>query len=88
MSVGAGVIGDIYKLEERGSAMGIFFGVGASIDFYQRQRFTRTPGVVIRSCDRPIMWWDRDPLCILETFPVCTFRDGCSRHHSSHALVT
>jgi MFS family permease len=28
MSVGAGVIGDIYRLEERGQAMGIFFGVG------------------------------------------------------------
>ncbi|CDO71928.1 hypothetical protein BN946_scf184940.g75 [Trametes cinnabarina] len=26
MSVGAGAIGDIYKLEERGTAMGIFFG--------------------------------------------------------------
>ncbi|KAI0781543.1 MFS general substrate transporter [Trametes elegans] len=26
MSVGAGAIGDIYRLEERGSAMGIFFG--------------------------------------------------------------
>ncbi|KAI0738042.1 MFS general substrate transporter [Daedaleopsis nitida] len=26
MSVGAGVIGDIYRLEERGQAMGIFFG--------------------------------------------------------------
>ncbi|KAI0806691.1 MFS general substrate transporter [Fomes fomentarius] len=26
MSVGAGVIGDIYRLEERGRAMGIFFG--------------------------------------------------------------
>ncbi|KAI0695091.1 MFS general substrate transporter [Cerioporus squamosus] len=26
MSVGAGVIGDIYRLEERGTAMGIFFG--------------------------------------------------------------
>ncbi|KAH9921917.1 MFS general substrate transporter [Amylocystis lapponica] len=26
MSVGAGVIGDIYKLEERGTAMGLFFG--------------------------------------------------------------
>jgi MFS family permease len=30
MSVGAGVIGDIYKLEERGQAMGLFFGVGSS----------------------------------------------------------
>lgn len=27
MSVGAGVIGDIYRLEERGFAMGLFFGV-------------------------------------------------------------
>lgn len=27
MSLGAGVIGDIYKLEERGFAMGVFYGV-------------------------------------------------------------
>lgn len=27
MSVGAAVIGDIYKVTERGTAMGIFFGV-------------------------------------------------------------
>jgi len=27
VSLGAGVIGDIYKLEERGTAIGIFFGV-------------------------------------------------------------
>lgn len=27
LSVGAGVIGDIYRLEERGTAMGIFFSV-------------------------------------------------------------
>jgi MFS family permease len=27
LAVGAGVIGDIYKLEERGTAMGIFFAV-------------------------------------------------------------
>lgn len=27
LSVGGGVIGDIYKLEERGTAMGIFFAV-------------------------------------------------------------
>lgn len=26
-SVGAGVIGDIYKLEERGTALGSYFGV-------------------------------------------------------------
>jgi MFS family permease len=27
LSVGAGVIGDIYKLEERGTALGKYFGV-------------------------------------------------------------
>lgn len=27
-SLGAGVIGDLYKLEERGTAMGLFFAVG------------------------------------------------------------
>jgi MFS family permease len=27
LAVGTGVIGDIYKLEERGQAMGIFFAV-------------------------------------------------------------
>jgi MFS family permease len=30
ISLGAGVIGDIYKLEERGSAIGVFFGVSDS----------------------------------------------------------
>ena len=29
--LGAGVIGDIYKLEERGRAMGIFFAVCGSV---------------------------------------------------------
>ena len=28
MSVGAAVVGDLYALEERGQAMGIFYGVG------------------------------------------------------------
>ena len=30
LAVGSGVIGDIYKLEERGQAIGIFFGVNLS----------------------------------------------------------
>ena len=30
-ALGAGVIGDIYKLEERGRAMGIFFAVCGSV---------------------------------------------------------
>jgi MFS family permease len=30
LAVGSGVIGDIYKLEERGQALGIFFAVRLS----------------------------------------------------------
>ena len=30
MSVGAATISDIYRLEERGTAMGVFFGVSDS----------------------------------------------------------
>lgn len=33
LSVGMGVIGDIYKLEERGAAAGVFFAVRHLIDF-------------------------------------------------------
>lgn len=32
LAVGSGVVGDIYKLEERGKAMGIFFAVYPSFD--------------------------------------------------------
>jgi MFS family permease len=31
ISIGAGVIGDIYKLEERGTAMGVFYSVSCLI---------------------------------------------------------
>jgi len=31
MSVGAGVISDIYRLEQRGGAMGVFFAVSGKI---------------------------------------------------------
>lgn len=34
-SIGAGVIGDIYKLEERGTAIGVFLAVGLS--FFSKQ---------------------------------------------------
>ena len=32
--IGAPVIGDIFKLEERGSAMGIFFAVSKLLSMY------------------------------------------------------
>ncbi|KAJ3732367.1 MFS general substrate transporter [Lentinula guzmanii] len=52
LSVGAGVIGDIYRLEERGTAMGVFFGacllgpalaplVGGVISHYASWRITQ-----------------------------------------------
>ena len=31
MSIGAGVISDIYRLEERGTAMGVFFAVSETV---------------------------------------------------------
>jgi len=31
MSIGAGVISDIYRLEERGTAMGVFFAVSEPV---------------------------------------------------------
>ena len=33
LAVGSGVIGDIYKLEERGQALGVYFGVITSLSF-------------------------------------------------------
>lgn len=33
LSVGAGVIGDIYKLEERGTALGSYFGVSTRLQY-------------------------------------------------------
>jgi MFS family permease len=32
LSIGAGVIGDIFRLEERGGALGIYFAVGVCLD--------------------------------------------------------
>jgi MFS family permease len=40
LAVGSGVIGDIYKLEERGQAMGIFFGVGHSFSYVSECLFS------------------------------------------------
>jgi len=36
MSVGAGVISDIYRMEERGSAIGFFFAVRVFFFFFGR----------------------------------------------------
>ncbi len=36
-SIGAGVIGDMYKMEERGTAMGVFLAVGFSNAFVEER---------------------------------------------------
>lgn len=38
LAVGSGVIGDIYKLEERGRALGIFFSVRVSTPLFRNAR--------------------------------------------------
>jgi len=40
VAVGSGVIGDIYKLDERGQAMGIFFGVSPSFLYVSEYIFS------------------------------------------------
>ena len=46
LSVGMGVIGDIYKLEERGTASGIFFGVSHCSPLPQSHRFKRPDSLI------------------------------------------
>ena len=56
--LGAGVIGDIYKLEERGRAMAVFFAVSSStrqrVDFlFKHHPLGHTPGSRIGT----LSWW-------------------------------
>ena len=39
--IGAAVIGDIFKLEERGSAMGVFFAVSKPFIYHPTSHFSR-----------------------------------------------
>lgn len=59
MVVGAGVTGDIYKLEERGRAMGIFFGVCSALELSTQYCLLKTlvcaditPGTPFLSANR------------------------------------
>ena len=52
LAVGSGVIGDIYKLEERGQAMGIFFGVSLYFPCLPMLFFSEFLGCPSRSCSR------------------------------------
>jgi MFS family permease len=52
LAVGPGVIGDIYKLEERGQAMGIFFGVSLRFPCLRMPFFSEFLGCLSRPCSR------------------------------------
>jgi len=53
LAVGSGVIGDIYKLEERGQAMGIFFGVRLSSPSLRMPFPSEFLGYPSGPCSRP-----------------------------------
>ena len=78
MSVGAGVIGDIYRLEERGAAMGVFFGVGVLSLFIITNTLTfYNAGFSVRTSDCSVVRWHRYSLRVLAP---CT--EGDVRHGS------
>ncbi|KIK36304.1 hypothetical protein CY34DRAFT_531813 [Suillus luteus UH-Slu-Lm8-n1] len=55
--LGAGVIGDIYKLEERGTAIGVFFGVSdANIEGSCRFGNLTFLGRTFRVCCCSVPW--------------------------------
>lgn len=81
MSVGAGAIGDIYRLEERGAAMGIFFGVSLCIlsnfdDGRQDSSHSGPAGIAVRSSNCAVAWWLRHSLFLMATRAMGPFRDG------------
>jgi hypothetical protein len=92
MSVGAGVISDIYRLEERGSAMGFFFAVSLWLAHARKpEELTRlslslslSPRALIGEPPRPLAFpgigWDRGSLCVVAR-PATRFG------HVQHGLI-
>ena len=80
MSVGAGVIGDIYRLEERGAAMGVFFGVGVLSLFSITDTLTfYNAGFSVRTSDCSVVRWHRYSLRVLASCTVGDVRHGSLR---------
>ena len=79
MSIGAGVISDIYRLEQRGTAMGVFFAVSEHrLGRGARSHGQRTPLSSIVKSFRPVAIpdcrWSRCTLCIVAR-PAARTRD-------------
>ena len=78
LSVGIGVLADIFKMEERGSASGIFFGVCAPVT--SRQRQTQTEVILCPAGDssgnvsRTSCRWNYGALLLLARDPIRTVR--------------
>jgi MFS family permease len=78
-SVGGAIIGDIYKLEERGSAMGLFFGVSLSaVSYSSSLHHSMTLGLPSRTCHCSAYRWSVCSLRILASNAVCAL-PFCSR---------
>lgn len=66
LSVGMGVIGDIYKVEERGTASGIFFAVSVASSMCLVEILTCLSGRYVRSCVGPPCRWRDGTLLLVE----------------------
>lgn len=78
MSVGAATISDIYKLEERGTAMGMFFGVSI-VNYLQRHVLylkSNLAGCSSRSSSCATRWRSRSNICVVAYYAGHTVRDG------------
>lgn len=79
MAVGCGAISDVYKSEERGTAMGIFFAVRRYLDIRGYDSTHPPPaliGFALWSCDRATMWRRGYPLLLMALWPMGTVRLG------------
>ena len=90
MSIGAGVISDIYRLEQRGTAMGVFFAVSETVSTWRT--FSCPANFLLSSLVksfRPVAFpdcrWSRGSLCIVAG-PATRTRDmqfGLVRCHAT-----
>jgi len=77
LSIGAGVIGDIYRLEERGSALGTYFGVCSVSCALSPTQIELD--LSSRLGTRPDCWRDYSSLLVMASRPLhpCYFRIWC-----------
>lgn len=87
LSVGAATISDIYKLEERGTAMGVFFGVNIS-NSTKLDKFKFDVVVVhsSRTAFGTSHWWFSGHVCFVEDYASFAWPSGFCCFHSGLVL--